>query len=140
MDFLDTNVLVYRFDGDTPGKQHIARLAYGAAVRAGTALISTQVMQEFYATLSGKFARQVSRDIVLRAVRMLADLPVVQLTPELVLAAIAKHQRYSLSFWDALIVQAAIAGGARRILSENLQHGLVVDGVRIENPFLEDKP
>jgi predicted nucleic acid-binding protein len=136
MVFLDTNVLVYRFDNDAPQKQQAARKAYIEAVSAGTVLISTQVLQEFYAALSTKFAKRVSREIVLRAVHMLVDLPIVQITPALILAAIGKQQRYTISFWDALIVQAAIAGGARRIYSEDMQHGLEVDGVRIENPFL----
>jgi predicted nucleic acid-binding protein len=140
MDFLDTNVLVYRFDDDAPSKQRLAREAYVAAVSSGTALISTQVLQEFYVTLSGKFAKRVEADVVLGAVRLLAELPVVQLTPELILAAIAKHRRHALSFWDALIVQAAIAGRATRILSEDLQHGLEIEGVRVVNPFLETKP
>lgn len=140
MDFLDTNVLVYRFDDDAPGKQRLAREAYVAAVSSGTALISTQVLQEFYVTLSWKFAKRVEADVVLGATKLLAELPMVQLTPELILAAIAKHRRHALSFWDALIVQAAIAGRATRILSEDLQHGLQIEGVRVVNPFLETRP
>lgn len=140
MDFLDTNVLVYRFDGDAPDKQRRARETYIAAVGSGTALISTQVLQEFYATLSSKFAKRVQADVVLGTVKLLAELPMVLLTPELVLAAIAKHRRHALSFWDALIVQAAIAGKAKRILSEDLQHGLEIEGVRVENPFRGSEP
>lgn len=140
MDFLDTNVLVYRFDGDAPDKQRRARETYIAAVGSGTALISTQVLQEFYATLSSKFAKRVEADVVLGTVKLLAELPMVLLTPELVLAAIAKHRRHALSFWDALIVQAAIAGKAKRILSEDLQHGLEIEGVRVENPFRGSEP
>jgi predicted nucleic acid-binding protein len=140
MDFLDANVLVYRFDGDAPDKQRRARETYIAAVGSGTALISTQVLQEFYATLSSKFAKRVQADIVLGTVKLLAELPMVLLTPELVLAAIAKHRRHALSFWDALIVQAAIAGKAKRILSEDLQHGLEIEGVRVENPFRGAEP
>lgn len=140
MDFLDTNVLVYRFDDDVPNKQRLARETYVNAVSSGSALISTQVLQEFYATISTKFAKRVDTNVALGAVKLLAVLPMVQLTPELVLAAIAKHRRHALSFWDALIVQAAIAGGADRILSEDMQHGTEFEGVRVENPFLEGKP
>jgi predicted nucleic acid-binding protein len=58
------------------------------------------------------------------------------LTAEDVVAASFLEQRHQLSFWDALIVQAALLAGARKLLSEDLQHGQSISGVTIENPFI----
>lgn len=133
--FLDTNVLVYLFDGDTPARQTRAReilQTYGAT---GQLVISTQVLQEFYVTVTRKLAKPLAPEIAYRAVQNLTALPVCQVTPELVLSAIQRSLSVHLSFWDALIVQAALESGAAALWSEDLQHGQVIDGLRIENPF-----
>jgi predicted nucleic acid-binding protein len=137
MIFLDTNVLVYRVDRDAPSKQRIARDLTHRLIRSGEALVSTQVLQELYAVLTRRFRPLVSPPTAARLVDRFSQIDVVQITPSIILAAIATHQRYAISFWDALIVQAAAAGGAERVLSEDLQDGLEIEGVRIENPFRE---
>ncbi len=136
--FLDTNVLVYLFDTDAPAKQRQARsiLAGTAEGVAGAELVlSTQVLQEFYVAVTRKLARPVSGADALAAMESLCELPVVQVDPQMVLAAAAGSQRRSLSFWDALIVEAAIAGGCSRLLTEGLQHEQAFNDLRIENPF-----
>lgn len=69
-------------------------------------------------------------------VRDLSRLPLVQVDPSLILAAIGRSRGLGFSFWDALIVEAALAGGANRLLTEDLQHGQEIEGLRVENPFL----
>ncbi len=135
--FVDTNVLVYFHDRDTPDKQAIAQAVVTAEIAAGQAVISTQVLQEFYWTLTRKQARRFDEAQAEQAVRDLARLPVVQVDVPITLAAITRVQTASLAFWDALVVESALAAGATRLLTEDLQHGQVFDGrLRVENPFL----
>ena len=140
MIFLDTNVLVYRVDRDAPAKQDIARDVTRRLIRSGEALVSTQVLQELYVVLTRRFRPLVSAATAAKLVDWFSQIDVVQITPSIILAAIATHQRHAMSFWDALIVQAASAGDAERVLSEDLQDGLEIEGVRIENPFRAAKP
>jgi predicted nucleic acid-binding protein len=132
--FLDTNVLVYAFDGDQPAKQAAAReILYGA--RAGTHAVSPQVLQEFFNAVTRKLQRPVGADDALAAVKALARLTVVPADADLVLAAIELHRRHQLLLWDALIVQAALVGGCTRLLTEDLQDGFRVGTLVVENPF-----
>jgi predicted nucleic acid-binding protein len=133
--FLDTNVLVYLFDADAPSKQKRAREILDKQVRGGQALLSTQVLQEFYVTVTRKLASPLDEQTAEQAVRDLASLPMVQLDSALILAAIARSREDRFSFWDALIIQAALSGGAQRLYSENMQDGRMIEGLRIENPF-----
>ncbi len=133
--FLDTNVLVYLFDADAPSKQKRAREILDKQVRGGQALLSTQVLQEFYVTVTRKLASPLDEKTAEQAVRDLASLPMVQLDSALILAAIARSREDRFSFWDALIIQAALSGGAQRLYSEDMQDGRMIEGLRIENPF-----
>jgi predicted nucleic acid-binding protein len=131
----DTNVLVYLFDVDAPRKRQKAHDLVRGHAASGDVLLSTQVLQEFYVAVTRKLAKPLAVDTALAALRQLAVLPIVQVDSRLVLEAARRSQELQLSFWDTLIVQAAIEGGASRLLSEDLQHGRRVDGVTIENPF-----
>src|SRR5690606_26664879 len=102
--FFDTNVLVYLFDADASKKQTAARKLLGREAGAGRATLSTQVLQEFFVTVTRKLAVPLEVDKAERAVRRLADLSVVQIDPDLILSAISMSIRNKLSFWDALIV------------------------------------
>ena len=104
-------------------------------VASGGLLLSTQVLQEFYVTVTRKLARPLPEETALAALRQLATLPTVQVDRRLVLEAARRSKALKLSFWDALIVQASIEGGATHLLSEDLQHGRHIDGVTIQNPF-----
>jgi len=132
--FVDTNVFVYLFDADAPDKKAVA----GRLLReeAGRLVLSTQVLKEFYVTVTRKLAKPLPEDEALNATRALGELPVVQVDAETIYAAISLSQRHRLSFWDALVIRAAVTGGCEVLLSEDLQHGQEVDGVRVENPFL----
>ena len=70
-----------------------------------------------------------------RAVRDLAKLPISLVDAEMIMKAITTMRRYRLSFWDSLIVQAALHGGATTLYTEDLQHGQTIETVSIENPF-----
>ena len=134
--FFDTNVLVYLFDNNEPEKKARAREVFEREARAGRAVLSTQVLQEFYVNATRKLAPALSSEVAEERVRDFSRLPLVRVEVGMILSAIVRSQEYMLSFWDALIVESALKGGADRLLTEDLQHGQVIEGLRIENPFL----
>lgn len=134
--FLDTNVLVYLFDVDSLRKKAVATELFEKAGASGSLILSTQVLQEFYVVSTRKLARPLAPEVAEQAVRDFAALPVRQVTPALILLAIRRSIESRLSFWDALVVETAIDAGATVILTEDLQDGQVIDGVRVVNPFL----
>ena len=134
--FFDTNIIVYLFDDDAIDKKEKASTLFQKEAYAGTALLSTQVLQEFYVVVTKKLQVPLEPDVAEGVVRNLSLLPVIGIDSEKILSAIGKSQRMQLSFWDALIIETAIAGGAVRLLTEDLQHGQNIDGLRIENPFI----
>lgn len=131
---VDTNILVYCYDGDEPAKR--ARALALLADDATELVVSTQVLQEFYVAVTRKLARPLSAEDAERALQALATLPTVPADRELVLAAVALSHRHRLSLWDALIIRAAADGGCDTLLTEDLQDGATFDGVRIRNPLL----
>ena len=133
--FFDANVLVYLFDADAPGKRKKARALFQKHAEGGDILLSTQVLQEFYVAVTRKLARPLGAVAAAEAVTSFAELPLVQIDSELVLSAIHRSRNSQLSFWDALIVQAAIEGHASTLYSEDMQHGQALDGLRVVNPF-----
>ena len=133
--FFDTNVLVYADDDSTPEKQRKAIALFSKHLNQRTAVVSLQVMQEYFVTLTRKLA--VPAEMAQRKVEILARGRVVQFRAEDIIAAIELHRLTRISFWDALIVQAARSAGAAVLYSEDLQPGAVIGGVRVVNPFLE---
>lgn len=133
--FFDTNVLVYLFDADSPDKRKKARALFQRHTETGDILLSTQVLQEFYVTVTRKLARPMNAAAASEAVSSFAELPVVQIDSDLILAAVHRSRNNQQSFWDALIVQAAIEGHASTLYSEDLQDGQMFDGLRVVNPF-----
>jgi|HubBroStandDraft_6_1064221.scaffolds.fasta_scaffold1055832_2 predicted nucleic acid-binding protein len=134
--FFDTNVLIYLFDKDSPNKAAVARQLYSRLVREKSGLVSVQVLQEFFVTLSKKFAVTLSPDDVEREVRDLsALLKVIETDVALVLDSVTLSRRYTLSFWDSLIIQAALRGGASVLYTEDLQDGQVFESLTVRNPF-----
>lgn len=133
--FFDTNVLVYLFDADSTDKRKKARALFAKHADAGDILLSTQVLQEFYVTVTRKLARPLDAAAAAETVSSFAQLPLVQIDSELILSAIHRSRNNQLSFWDALIVQAAIEGHASTLYSEDMQHGQMLDSLRVVNPF-----
>ena len=133
--FFDTNVVAYMFDAGSPSKQEVAQRLFLDEAGAGRAVISTQVLQEAFVTLTRKFDEPLSVDEAEEVVRDLAKLTVVQADPQMILAAIARCRAASVSFWDSLIIEAALAGGCTRLATEDLQDKQVFDGLEIFNPF-----
>jgi predicted nucleic acid-binding protein len=132
--FIDTNVIVYADDLDAGAKRERAREVLQQVLIDGNGVVSTQVLQEFFVAATRKLG--VAPEIARRKVELLARLDVVTIEPSLTLDAIDLHRLHPISFWDALIVQSAVASGCRRLLTEDLQSGRNIAGVQIENPFV----
>ena len=132
--FFDTNVLVYTDDKADPSKQLRSLELVARHRRSRTGVISLQVLQEYFVTVTRKL--QVDVVVARRKVELLAEFDVV--APELadVLAAIDLHRLNGINFWDALIVRSAKEAGCAVLLTEDMQHSREIDGIRIVNPFL----
>ena len=133
--FVDTNVLVYLFDSSAPDKQARARELIAERGPAGELVLSTQVLQELFVTVTRKLERPLSMEAAEGVVRRLTAYPVVSTTVGLVTAAIALARAHRVSLWDALIVEAAREAGCEELLSEDLADGVSYAGVRVKNPF-----
>ena len=133
--FVDTNVLVYLFDADAPAKQERAREILGSETVEGPLVLSTQVLQEFFVSVTRRLAVPLSPEDALTALRRLDEFPVVTLDSPMVHTAAELSIRHQTSFWDALILEAARTGGCEILLTEDLQDGWEVAGLRVENPF-----
>ena len=133
--FVDTNIFVYAFDNNEPTKQRRSWEILKQAREEIQIVVSTQVLQEFYTVVTRKLEKPLDEEQAESAVKRMVMLPVVQVDVPMVLSAIEASRTFSLSFWDALIVRAAIEGGCERLLTEDLQHGQRIDSLRIENPY-----
>lgn len=134
--FLDTNILVYAYD-ETAGEKHaIAKGICANLWEKETAVVSTQVLQEFFVTTTQKIPQPLSVSLAQTIVRDLLTWHVVVNDGPAVLGAIAVHSEYGYSFWDSLIIQAAIKGEAKILFSEDLSHNQDIEGLLISNPFI----
>ena len=131
--FLDANILVYAQDKDSPAKQRRSREVIGELASAGSGVVSTQVLQEFYVAATRKLGVEpLSAKAVIATFSMFE---ITQTSPDLIDDAIDCSILNKISFWDALIVAAAASAGCTMIYSEDLNPGQVIQGVRIENPL-----
>jgi len=135
LSFVDTNVLAYAHDRSETDKQPVARALLETLWRDRAGALSTQVLQELYVVVTRKLDHPMDRATARELVALYAEWPVVQVDVPLVLAASALEEGLTLSFWDALIVEAARRAGAARLLTEDLQHGRRIGEVEIVNPF-----
>lgn len=132
--FVDTNILIYAHDVDAKGKHEAAKqILHGLwSERAG--VLSMQVLQEFYVNVTRKIPHPISKESA-RLVVSTYTTWCVDTTPAEISSAFRIEDDSRIGFWDALIVASAIKSGANRLLSDDLNAGQVIDGVRIENPF-----
>lgn len=132
--FVDSNVLIYAHDVDARRKHAIARDILRQLWSERTGALSPQVLQEFYVNVTRKIASPLSKP----SARAVVDSYVVwsvDTTPADISAAFRIEDEAGIGFWDALIVAAARKAGSDRLLTEDLNAGQVIAGVRIENPF-----
>jgi predicted nucleic acid-binding protein len=133
--FLDTNILVYAYDATAGRKCEIARDEMKKLWNSGLGVVSTQVLQEFYVTVTRKIPKPMEAGAARNIVQDLLKWEVVVNQGEDILEAIDIQEKHHLSFWDALIVQAALRGGAKFLFSEDLTGGRLGDGRLGGGPF-----
>jgi predicted nucleic acid-binding protein len=132
--FIDTNVLVYAHDKREGYKQEAAKRILHDLSQQRSAALSMQVLQEFYSTVTRKLVRPLPKEEARAIVEDFAYW-CIETTPAEIKWAFRIEDEARIGFWDALIIAAAIKSGATRILSEDLNPGQTITGVRIENPF-----
>lgn len=131
--FFDTNVLVYADDKGAPAKQKRAVELVSEHRRSRTGVISLQVLQEYFVTVTRKL--HVDARVARRKIELLAEFDVASPDVGDVLAAIDLHRLHGINFWDGLIVRSAKQAGCSVLFSEDMQAAREIDGVRIVNPF-----
>lgn len=132
--FVDTNIIVYAYD-ITAGKKHdISGKILPDLWNSGWGVISTQVLQEFFVTVTQKIPNPLDIDLTKEIVADLLKWDVIINNGESILSAIEIKKKYKFSFWDSLIIEAAKRGGCRLLLSEDLVEGQI-GGILIKNPF-----
>ena len=133
--FVDTNILVYAHDVDQDEKHRIARDLLTELLKERSGALSPQVLQEFYVRVTRKLPKPLTK----RAAReIVEDLSVwcIDTSAAEVAAAFHIEDEAKISFWDALILASAAKAGAEVLLSEDLNAGQKVAGIRIQNPFV----
>lgn len=133
--FVDTNVLVYAHDAGRPEKQSRASSWIHALWSTKKGRISTQVLKELYNALTRKLDYPLARDEARQRVRVFHAWRPVPISQSVLEEAWQVEDRYSFSFWDALIVAAARSAECEVLLTEDLQDGQDLDGLRVVSPF-----
>lgn len=138
MHFVDSNVLIYCFDDGDPRRRDRARQVMRRLWETRTGRISHQVLQEFYATVTRKLVPSLARPSAREEVKDLLRWQPPAMSGSLLKDAWRIEDRWQLSWWDSLIVAAALVQNCRTLLTEDLQDGLQIEGLRIVNPFAGD--
>ncbi len=133
--FVDTNVLIYAYNLDAGSKHTVAENILRELWLNANGAISTQVLQEFYVNVTKKIRKPLkpleARVIISRYVVWHVE----EITLESIISASELQERRQLSFWDSLIVVAASKSTAKILLSEDPNHGQIIEGVKVINPF-----
>ena len=131
--FIDTNIIVYANDAADPAKQKRAIEVVASLMRSGEGVISTQVLMEYAAVAVSKLGQPVGA--IDRQLFLLERLEIVQVTRELIQQGLDLSESFRLSFWDGVILAAAVAARCDVLLSEDFSAGRKYAGVEVKNPF-----
>ena len=134
--FVDTNILVYAHDLDAGVKHDQAREMVTQLWESRNGVLSTQVLQEFYVTLTRKVSPKLNKLEARKLIQKYAHWHLVINNPPIITQASEIEERYDISFWDALIVSAAYSQNVPTILTEDLSHGQYIEGIFVKNPFV----
>ena len=134
--FLDTNILVYAYDVSSGSKHDVAGNIVADLWNFRTGILSIQVLQELFVTVTKKIPKPLDVKTTRDIIRDFLLWEVVDNDGELMMAAMDVQMKYSYTFWDSLIIAAAIKSGASTLLTEDLNNGQIIEGVMIKNPFV----
>lgn len=136
--FLDTNIIVYAHDRSSGEKRALAREIMDYLWEGRKGVISVQVLQEFFVCVTKKIAKPLLLKNARVILEYLINWDVILNDGYITLKAIDLQEKHRFSFWDSLIIQAAIQGQARMLFSEDLPDGQVIKDVKILNPFTRE--
>jgi len=134
--FIDTNILVYANDRSDKRKHQIAKNIILDGIKKECAVISAQVLIEFYVIITQKVKETLTHEVALQDIRLLRYFEIIAIDFDLIIKAIDILHKNKLSYWDSLILAAAITSGVGILYSEDLNHGQVNGDIKIVNPFL----
>lgn len=134
--FVDTNILVYAFDRAEGRRRHLAASLIEQLTVSNRLRLSTQVLQEFFVTVTRKIRRPITPSKALEVMDDFAVWPVFLVDYEAIREAGSICGTLKLSFWDALIIVAAGRSNAGTLYTEDFNHGRSIHGVAVINPFV----
>ena len=133
--FVDSNILIYAHNADAGEKHRVAAALLRELWESREGRLSTQVLQEFYVNVTRKIRRPLARAPAREIVRDYSVWIEEPITAVTIARASELEEVARLSFWDSLILASAEAHRVKELVSEDLQHGQVIAGVQIRNPF-----
>ena len=137
--FLDTNIFAYSFDAAAKSKMEVADHLIQKGIHTGNGLVSYQVVQEFFNAVFKKFPVPLTvAEAQTYFSSVLRPMLGVMFSAALLLRALGLREKHSFAWYDSLILAAAIEGQCAILYTEDLQHGMRIEGVRIQNPFLSN--
>jgi predicted nucleic acid-binding protein len=131
--FFDANILVYAEDDKEPEKQKIARTLIREIGKSGGSVISTQVLQEFYNICTKKL--KMNKLKVKNTLYTFTAMKIVQVNFDIIQQGIDISILSQISFWDGLIIAAAASANCGELITEDLNPGQIIRGVKVVNPF-----
>ena len=137
--FLDTNLLLYAYDAGSPGKHSVAVRILEDLWKSGNGVLSSQVLQEFFVNVTKKIPKPLSVSVGREIVEDFLKWRIVPIEGRTILRAIDLHRKHKYAFWDSLVIQSAIEGGAGCLLSEDLKDGQKIGDLTIRNPLLHEE-
>ena len=132
--FIDTNILIYTDDTDNPEKQKTSLNLLESGWSSGNIIMSTQVLQEYFVAATRKLS--VPLDVAQSKIELLSSQEIVINDVQDIKRAIELHRLYRYSYWDALIITAAIKASCTVLYSEDMQHNQTISELKIINPFV----
>ncbi len=134
--FVDTNILVYAYDADEKEKHPRASTLIKELWDKDIGVLSLQVLQEFYVTVTQKIEKPIGPDTAKQIIEdYVAAWEIVEPSVKTLLAALEAKEKYQFHFWDAMIFAAAKEAGAQIVYTEDFQHGREIEGMQFINPF-----
>lgn len=135
--FLDTNIFAYTFDLKAPAKAKKAALLIARAADTGEGIVSYQVVQEFFNVAFRRFSQPMTvAEAEQYLITVFRPLLAVHSSPAIYSEALQLTGKHRLPWYDSLIIAAALEGVCGTLYSEDFQHGMKIEGLKIENPFM----
>ena len=134
--FVDTNILVYANDGSDKPKQERCKQIILEGIQNENMVLSTQVLSEFFVTVTKKIEVPLPVDIAKKEIILLKAAEIVDVDYHSIVKAIQVSVKNKLSYWDSLVIASAVKAGCREIVTEDMNHAQVIEGVMLRNPFI----